>query len=137
GLPKGVVYSHGNFAAQVDLLRDVYGIQPGEIELATFPLFGLFGPALGMACVVPWMDASRPASADPRDLVAAIERYRCTSMFASPALVDLLGRHGAATGVRLAGLRRVISAGAPARPDALARLAALLLPGTPIHTPYG
>jgi hypothetical protein len=41
----------------VDCLRTAFGIQPGEVDLSTFPLFG---PALGMASVAPEIDASRP-----------------------------------------------------------------------------
>ena len=46
GVPKGAVYTHGIFAAQVEMLRRRYAIEPGEVDLATFPLFALFGPAL-------------------------------------------------------------------------------------------
>ena len=46
--PKGVVYTHGIFVAQVAAIRAIYGIEPGEIDLPTFPLFALFDPALGM-----------------------------------------------------------------------------------------
>ncbi|MGL4712442.1 MAG: AMP-binding protein, partial [Shewanella sp.] len=58
GTPKGVVYSHGMFEAQIQALKNDYGICHGERDLATFPLFSLFGPALGMASIVPEMDAS-------------------------------------------------------------------------------
>ena len=51
GVPKGAVYTHGIFDAQVRFIRDLYGIEPGEVDIATFPLFALFGPALGMAAV--------------------------------------------------------------------------------------
>ena len=61
GPPKGVLYRHGNFDRQVTEIRDFYGIQPGEIDLAAFPLFGLFNSAMGVTTVVPDMDASRPA----------------------------------------------------------------------------
>ena len=39
GVPKGAVYTHGNFLAQVERLKETYGIEPGEIDLPTFPLF--------------------------------------------------------------------------------------------------
>ena len=45
GPPKGVLYRHGNFDAQVEELRDFYHIAPGEIDLPGFPLFGLFNGA--------------------------------------------------------------------------------------------
>ncbi len=91
GVAKGVVYTHGIFAAQVELLKSTYGIAPGEIDLCTFPLFALFGPALGMTCVIPDMDASRPAKLDPRKAVAQINQFRVTNMFGSPAVIRRLG----------------------------------------------
>jgi acyl-CoA synthetase (AMP-forming)/AMP-acid ligase II len=137
GVPKGAVYTHGNFEAQVQSLRDDYGIVPGERDLATFPLFALFGPALGMASIVPAMDASKPITADPRRLVAAAHYQKTTNIFASPALIEKLGRYGEKTGAKLPGVKRVISAGAPAEPQSLARFARMLDPGTPILPSYG
>ena len=137
GVPKGVLYTHAMFAAQIEQLRQLYGIQPGEIDLPTFPLFALFGPALGMAEVLPEMDFTRPAQADPVKLIAAIERFRVTNMFGSPALINRLGRHGEAHGVKLPTLRRAISAGAPVPAKTLARFAAMLPPGAQVFTPYG
>ena len=46
GPPKGVLYEHGNFDAQVEEIRDRYGIEPGGVDLAGFPLFGLFNSAM-------------------------------------------------------------------------------------------
>ncbi|MFM8471738.1 MAG: fatty acid CoA ligase family protein [Limisphaerales bacterium] len=137
GVPKGVLYTHEMFAAQIEQLRKLYGIQPGEIDLPTFPLFALFGPALGMAEVLPEMDFTRPAQADPVKLIAAIERFRVTNMFGSPALINRLGRHGETHGVKLPSLRRAISAGAPVPAKTLARFAAMLPPGAQVFTPYG
>src|SRR5262245_29250868 len=38
GPAKGAVYTHAMFAAQVECLKQVYGIEPGEVDLCTFPL---------------------------------------------------------------------------------------------------
>ncbi len=137
GVPKGVITPHRVFSNQVALLQRAFGIEPGERDLATFPLFALFGPALGMASVVPVMDASRPAAADPNNLLRALGDYACTNMFASPALIDKLGRHCAEQGVQLPTLRRAISAGAPASIPALERFAPLLTDDAQVFTPYG
>src|SRR5690606_11713541 len=64
GVPKGVVYRHRHFVAQVDMLRDAFGIEPGGVDLPTFPPFALFDPALGLTSIIPDMDPTRPASAD-------------------------------------------------------------------------
>ena len=112
GVPKGVVYQHRNFVAQVEKIREHYSIEPGEIDLPTFPLFALFDPALGMTTVVPLMDPTRPAEADPVKLVDAIERFKVTNIFGSPALLDTLSRHCVEHNIRLESVTRVISAGA-------------------------
>ncbi|MFA6544115.1 MAG: fatty acid CoA ligase family protein [Limisphaerales bacterium] len=137
GPPKGVVYTHEIFTAQVEHIRALYGIQPGEVDLPTFPLFALFGPALGMTEVLPEMDFTRPAQVDPEKIITAIERFGVTNMFGSPAVINRLGRHGETRGAKLPTLRRAISAGAPVPAKALARFAAMLPPGAQVFTPYG
>lgn len=138
GIAKGALYTHGIFAAQVQLLKATYGIVPGEVDLCTFPLFALFGPALGMSCVVPQMDFTRPATVDPRTIIAQVKQFRVTNLFGSPAVIRRLGDWAAATqSGPLTSLKRVISAGAPASVPALERFARLLPPGVEIFTPYG
>ena len=137
GSPKGAVYEHGTFSAQVEALREIYGIEPGEIDLPTFPLFGLFGPMLGMTAVVPEMDFTRPADADPLKLLRAIEDFGVTNAFGSPALVDRFARFGVEHGVLLPTLRRMISAGAPVPARTVEAFCTMLAPGVELHTPYG
>jgi acyl-CoA synthetase (AMP-forming)/AMP-acid ligase II len=137
GVPKGAVYTHGNFTAQVEAIRRMYAIVPGEIDLPTFPLFALFDPALGMTTVIPDMDPTRPAKADPKKIVEAIEDFGVTNMFGSPALLNTLGRWGEAHGAKLPSLRRVISAGAPVPTDVLRRVRAMLSDDAQVVTPYG
>jgi acyl-CoA synthetase (AMP-forming)/AMP-acid ligase II len=137
GVPKGAVYTHGIFAAQVDILRRLYGIEPGEIDLQTFPLFGLFAPALGMTTIVPDMDATRPAQVDPRKIIEAIENFGVTNLFGSPALLNRVGRYGVEKKIKLPSLKRVLSAGAPVSAEIMERFTAMLAPAVEIHTPYG
>jgi len=137
GPPKGVVYRHGNFSAQVVAIRDAYGIEPGEVNLPTFPLFALFDPALGMTTIVPEMDPTRPARVDPTKIIGPIKEYGVTTMFGSPALLNTVGRYGAEHGVQLPTIRRVISAGAPVPPRVIERFQEMLNDDAQIHTPYG
>ena len=137
GVPKGAIYSHGNFSTQVEMLRDLYAIRPGEIDLPTFPLFALFAPALGMTSVIPEMDFTRPAQVDPLKIITAIETFRITSMFGSPALLHRVSLYGEELGVQLPSLKRVISAGAPVPATVLARFSAMLPDTAQIFTPYG
>jgi len=137
GTPKGVVYSHGMFEAQISALKHDYGITPGERDLATFPLFSLFGPALGMASIVPDMDASKPISANPANLFAAIDQYQCSNMFVNPALLERLGQAGEQTQHKLTSVKRVISAGAPATISSIKRFSQMLNPQVEVLNSYG
>ena len=133
GVPKGVVYRHRHFIAQIDLLRDAFGIAPGGVDLPTFPPFALFDPALGLTSIIPDMDPTRPAKADPRKLHDAIRRFGVTQLFGSPALMRVLAEHGEA----LPTLQRVTSAGAPVPPDVVSTMRRLLPPDAQFWTPYG
>ena len=137
GAPKGAVYTHGTFAAQVDALREMYDIRPGEVDLPTFPLFALFAPALGMTALIPRMDFTRPGDVDPRNIFDPAAEYAATTMFGSPALLNRVGRYGVENGLKLSSVRRVISAGAPVPAPVLERFARLLPEEAEIFTPYG
>lgn len=137
GVPKGAIYNHGNFLAQVEAIREIYQIEPGEIDLPTFPLFALFDPALGMTTVLPEMDFANPGGVNPRNLVEPIEQFGITNMFGSPAVMEKLGRYGEEKNVKLKSLKRVISAGAPVPARTLARAQKMLPEGAEIFTPYG
>ncbi|PKG57428.1 olefin beta-lactone synthetase [Shewanella sp. GutDb-MelDb] len=137
GTPKGVVYSHKMFEAQISALKHDYAIKSGERDLATFPLFSLFGPALGMASIVPDMDASKPITANPEFIFAAIEKYQCSNMFVNPALIERLGQAGSRTNHQLTSIKRVISAGAPATISSIKRFSAMLNSDVEVLNSYG
>ncbi|NKB35831.1 MAG: AMP-binding protein [Gammaproteobacteria bacterium] len=137
GVPKGVDYSHQNFTAQLEALRALYDIQPGEVDLATFPLFALFAPALGMTSIIPQMDFTRPGEVDAAKIFQAIEQFSATSMFGSPALIDRVGKWGVENGKRTPTLKRAISAGAPVSAAVIQRFSSFLEKYVQVFTPYG
>lgn len=137
GAPKGVLYTHRNFSAQVALLQAAFAFGDGEIDVPTFPLFALFDPALGMTTVLPFMDATRPGSVDPDEVFGPIRRFDATNLFGSPALLDRIGRSPLAPYTRLPSLRRVLSAGAPVPASVIRRIVPMLREGVEVFTPYG
>ena len=137
GIPKGVVYQHRHFIAQVAMLQSAFDIRPGEVDLPTFPPFALFDPAMGMTTVVPMMDPTRPAKADPRLLIQTIERFGVTNIFGSPALLNVLGRYTETHCIALPTVRRVISAGAAMPLATIRRMQKTLPADAEVYTPYG
>ncbi len=136
GAPKGVCYEHGMFEAQVRLIRDTYGIKPGEIDLPLLPIFALFNPALGMTTIVPEIDPRRPADVDPVKIVQAIQQEHVTNSFGSPTLWLKLSDYCLRKNVTLPTLRRVLCAGAPV-PAMLWRNSHAFLRRGQLHSPYG
>ncbi|GAB2499250.1 olefin beta-lactone synthetase OleC [Pseudoxanthomonas sangjuensis] len=134
GVPKGVVYRHRHFVAQIDMLRDAFGMRAGGVDLPTFPPFALFDPALGLTSVIPDMDPTRPARADPRKLHAAMKEFGVTQLFGSPALMRVLAEHGEPLPETVL---RATSAGAPVPAEVVAKLRKLLPKDAQFWTPYG
>ena len=137
GPAKGVVYTHAMFGAQVEAIREGFNIREGGVDLATFPLFGLFAPALGLTSVIPDINPAKPAQADPRRIMEPIIRYSVTSMFASPTLLDKVSRFAHEHHLSLPSLRRVISAGAPVSPRVAAAFSSVMVGDSKLLTPYG
>ena len=137
GPPKGVFYSHLQFARQIEEIRDRFDLQPGAVDLAAFPLFGLFNCMMGITTVFPAMNYTRPATADPKRIAATIKRWNVTQSFGSPAFWNTVATYCDETDESLAPLKRVFSSGAPVPNHVLRRLLKRLDEGSDIQTPYG
>ena len=140
GAPKGVVYRHRQLRAQLELVRTVFDIRPGDRMVAAFAPFALYGPALGIGTAVPAMDVTKPGTLTATALADAAAAIQATQVFASPAAL----RNVAATAGHLSRdqravlgkIRLLLSAGAPV-PVPLLRQVQKLLPAAELHTPYG
>jgi acyl-coenzyme A synthetase/AMP-(fatty) acid ligase len=140
GPAKGVVYRHAQLEAQRDLVGDAFGIQADDRLVAAFAPFALYGPALGVASVVPAMDVTKPATLTACTLADAIAAVDASLVFAAPAALRSIVRTASALDdaqrARCARVRLLLSAGAPVPRETL-RAASGLLGGCEAHTPYG
>ncbi len=137
GPPKGVRYDHRHFNQQIDAIRDRFGLKAGEIDLAAFPLFGLFNCMMGTTTVFPAMDYTRPAEADPRHILDVVRHFNITRSFGSPAFWNTVVGYCDAQHESLVPLKSVFSAGAPVPVHVLRRLLPRLADGGDVWTPYG
>lgn len=137
GIPKGVVYLHGMFRAQVELLRQDFGIAEGEVDLPGLYIFALFNPALGVTTVFPDMDPTKPAHVNPAYLVEAIQTHGVTNSFGSPTIWKRVGEYCRENDVKLPSIKRILMASAPVPPALVASFERDILQGGEVNTPFG
>jgi len=137
GPAKGVLYTHGIFNHQVRVLQEQFDIQDDEIDLPTFPLFGLFSSGLGVTSIIPEMDATQPAKVKPENIIGPINDFKISSSFGSPALWDTVSQFCRNKNIQLPTLKRIIMAGAPVSGKLLQRFENIVPEDCKIHTPYG
>jgi acyl-CoA synthetase (AMP-forming)/AMP-acid ligase II len=137
GPPKGVRYDHSVFFAQLQLIRDYFGITDHDIDQPAFPLFGLFSTALGACAVIPDMNPSQPARVNPAKFIRSIQDHGVTYSFGSPAIWRVVSRYCLQHKIILTSVQKVLMAGAPVPGDLIEAVMAILPPDAQIYTPYG
>ena len=137
GIPKGVLYTHANFAAQLDMLQHTFNIAQDEIDLPAFPLYALIDALLGVTSVIPDITFPVPKNIDPARTLSAIQEYKVTNTFASPVVLNELANYGVQHNIKLPSLKRVITAGAPAPIQVQENFRKLLSDNTSLFGIYG
>ena len=137
GPAKGVLYTHSIFNHQVKILQEQFDIHSDEIDLPTFPLFGLFSCGLGMTSIIPSMDVTRPARVNPKTITNSINQFKVSSSFGSPALWDTVSKYCLKKKIKLPTIKRIIMAGAPVSGRLLSRFENIVNDDCKIQTPYG
>jgi acyl-CoA synthetase (AMP-forming)/AMP-acid ligase II len=136
GIPKGVIYLHGMFRAQIEFFRNDIGIAEGEVDLPGLPIFALFNPALGVTTIIPDMDPRKPAEVNPALIVETIQTHGVTNSFGSPTIWKRVVRYCLENEIELPSLRRIFMAGAPTPPQLIEDFMNILDDGD-IYTPFG
>lgn len=137
GPAKGVQYSRGHVARTVAALKSQYSITSQDVIIAAFAPWAVFGPALGIASVLPDMNPGKPSSLTYRALNESVNRAGGTLLWASPAaLTNVLETVPENPNADWSGIRLILSAGAPVPKSLLKRLSKLI-PSASIRTPYG
>ncbi|MBK8742331.1 MAG: AMP-binding protein [Betaproteobacteria bacterium] len=115
GRPKGVILSHGNLQAMsLCFLADVEAVAPGDAILHAAPLShgsGLYVLPHVQGAAVNVVPESR--GFDPAEIVALVEVWPGTCMFAAPTMVKRLIRHPGMAGARLDHLKCIVYGGGP------------------------
>lgn len=136
GIPKGVVYLHGMFGAQIRIMQAEMGVTEGEVHLAVMYIFALFNPALGVTTIIPDMDPRKTAAVNPAYLVESIQTHGVTMSLGSPLIWKILSDYCLAHDITLPSLKHLFMFGDAVPPQVVKRCAQVMPQGK-IYTPYG
>ncbi|MCP4921129.1 MAG: AMP-binding protein [Proteobacteria bacterium] len=137
GPAKGVRYTHEMFAAQATRIARMYGIEAGQVDVPCFLPFAMFSCVMGMTVVLPDMDFSKPATAEPDKVAEAVLAHGADQLVGSPAVMKRLAAWALEKDVTLPSLKRVLTFGAPIPRPLHEDFRSILSEGVDIHTPYG
>jgi len=122
GEPKAAMRTHGFLLAQHQALADALRLGPGDLDLATLPIFVLANLGSGASTLIPDADLRRPGQIKSAALVKQIAAHKPVSTAASPALCERIADHCIATGTLLINFRKIFVGGAPVFPRVLRKL---------------
>ncbi|MCB0337351.1 MAG: AMP-binding protein, partial [Bdellovibrionales bacterium] len=136
GTPKGVVYTNTMVAAQLEIFRKEFNLQPGGKDLPLLPLFSLFNVSLGVCSVFPPVNPAKPLALDPSKITNILIEQQITYSFGSPTLWKKIAEYCVRSRKKLSYLKKVFIAGAPVPAETLELVRSVLAEGE-AYTPYG
>lgn len=135
GKPKGAVRTHRFLAAQHAALQPAIALAPGQVDLATLPIFSLANLASGVTSIIPDADLRKPGHVRTAPILRQLEAHRVTRAVASPAFLERLLRDPFAPAA-MRTMERIYTGGAPVFPALMERLQCAL-PHAEVIALYG
>ncbi len=138
GLPKGVPLTHaGQLWAVENYFEPLNGAKPAQSTLVVAPLYHMNGLFFGTVALANRMTVISQPRFEPRAYLAAVARFRCTTLSGIPTMFAMMVRERELT----AGLDfesvRDISIGSAPLTDALLEQVQRLFPRADVHNGFG
>ncbi len=125
GFPKGALLTHAGILAAAkngsDVGADWAAWNETDVSLVPMPLFHIGGTGWGLQGLRVGAKVVVLPKPDIADMVARIEQYRVTKMFAVPAVLNSILNHPAAAEADLSSVRQVLYGASPIPLDVLRR----------------
>ena len=138
GDPKGVVYTHANGAAIIQIMQESLGLGPREVCLACHPAFAIYFVGSGATVITPDMDPRYPRDASPACLLDIIRNQRPTVAFMQIPVVRNLVKYCAERGEKIPYLRKILTTGASVPIELVEGVQqAMAEPDGDLHVMYG
>jgi len=122
GKPKGADRSHRFLSAQHYALNRHIPYIESDVDLPVFPIFSLNNLAAGVTTVIPAIDVGAPNERDPLILIAQFLTMKVTCTTLSPSLLNAVSAFCLKNNLKLNGLKRIVTGGAPVSRDDVQRI---------------
>lgn len=122
GRPKAALRTHGFLKAQHRVLVGTLELKPGEVDLATLPIFVLANLASGLTTLIPNVDLRFPGAISARTVLASIHANQPLRTVASPAFLERLAQYCQERGLTLPSFEKIFIGGGPVMPRAITQL---------------
>jgi olefin beta-lactone synthetase len=122
GPPKAAVRTHGFLIAQHQTLAKNLGLQAGEVDVSTLPIFVLANLASGVSSLIPNADLRSPGRVKAAPIVKQLQKHKPQRLSASPAFLERLIEHCDVSGEKLSSLQKIYTGGAPVFPHVLEQM---------------
>ncbi len=87
GYPKGVMLTHSNLLGNAQSMAETMGLAPEDALCIPVPFFHCFGCVIGtMCCTVSGAAMVPVTSFDPKTVLTAVEKYKCTALHGVPTM---------------------------------------------------
>jgi acyl-CoA synthetase (AMP-forming)/AMP-acid ligase II len=118
GLPKGVMLTHRNVAANLCQGQRVLTTEEDDVVVAVLPFFHIYGQSVLMAAAL-WQGATLVTMPrfDLEQFLTVLQDHRVTRAFVVPPIVLALAKHPLVDRFDLSALRLVVSGAAPLGAD--------------------
>jgi acyl-CoA synthetase (AMP-forming)/AMP-acid ligase II len=136
GQSKAVVRTHGFLLAQHEVLHQTLAPAPGEVFLATLPIFVFSHLASGVTSVIADADLHFPEKVRPEPVIEQVEACAVTCIVASPAFLERFVECCANRNRTLPRLKRIYVGGGPVFPRLVDQLHQIA-PAAEIVVVYG
>ena len=87
GYPKGVMLTHSNLLGNAYSMAETMGLTPEDAMCIPVPFFHCFGCVIGtMVCTVSGTAMVPITSFDPKKVMEAVQKYKCTALLGVPTM---------------------------------------------------
>ncbi|MDL4816838.1 long-chain-fatty-acid--CoA ligase [Actinomadura opuntiae] len=136
GLPKGVMLTHDNFLAALEVANDAWEVDDATVLMVAMPMYHVAGNVLTVSVVYNGITGVITREPDPTEIARAIERHRVTHIFLVPVLLQFMPLIPEVTACDLSSLKLMLYGASPISEEVL-RGAMRMLPGTEFMQVYG